>query len=79
MIVDDIFQKRLKYCNEIKKNFVFANVKTKIYYNARYTFFLLNFENKIDFRLNYEYYLSNKLNRKLSSQRYNLFFYQTTR
>ena len=69
LIVDDISQKRLTYCNEIKKVFVFANVKIKIYYDTRYTFFLLNFENKIYFRLNHEYCLSNKLNRKLSFQR----------
>ena len=73
LIVDDISQKRLKYCNEIIEIYAFANVKTKLYYNTRYTFFLLNFENKIYLRLNHEYHLSKKLNRKLSSQRCNSF------
>ena len=73
LIVDDIFQKRLKYYNRIKKVFVFVNVKTKFYYNTRHTFFLLNFENKIYFRLNHEYHLSKKFNRKLLFQRYNFF------
>ena len=65
LIIDDIFQKRLKYCNEIKKVFVFANIKIEFYYNIRHMFFLLNLKNKICFRLNYEYYLSKKFNQKL--------------
>lgn len=72
-IINDLFNKRFKYCVEIEKAIAFANVKAKIYYNTRYILLILNLENKTYLRLNYNYQLSRKSNCKILSQRCNLF------
>ena len=68
-MINDIIQRRLKYRAKATDATVFANTKTKIYYDARHTSLLLNFDDKTYLRLNHDYQLSEKSNRKLSPQR----------
>ncbi len=67
-ITNNLFNKRFKYCIEIKNAIVFANIKVKIYYNLRHTSLLLNSKDKTYLKLNYDYQLLNKFNRKIFSQ-----------
>ena len=69
----DLLTQRLEYQQKVIEVIVFVNVKTKIYYNVRYTLLLLNINNYAYLRLNYNYRLSSKLNKKLFQQRYELF------
>lgn len=54
-IVDKFNNYCLKYCTKIIKIIVFANTKTKIYYNAYYVFIIIKFNKKTYFKLNYKY------------------------
>ena len=69
----DLLAQRLKYRQKTVKVIAFVNVKTKIYYDARYTSLLLNVNNYAYLRLNHSYQLSSKLNKKLFQQRCKLF------
>lgn len=72
-MIDDLFNKRLKYRIKIVNVISFINVKSKIYYDVRYTSLMLRFNNCAYLRFNYDYYLFDKLNRKMLSQRCDLF------
>ena len=69
----DLLTQRLEYQQKVIEVIVFVNVKTKIYYNVRYTLLLLNINDYAYLRLNYNYRLLSKLNKKLFQQRYELF------
>ena len=56
----DLSAQRLKYRQKIVDVIAFANVKVKIYYNARHTPLLLKIENYVYFRLHHEYRLLSK-------------------
>ena len=71
--MNDITQRRLKYRAKTVDATAFANTKARVYYNAKHTSLLLNSDNKIYLRLNYDYQLSRNSNRKLLSQRCDLF------
>ena len=68
-ISDNILNRRLKYQRETADVIVFAQVKTKIYYDVKHQFILFHFENKVYFRLHHEYQLSDRFNRKMFNQR----------
>ena len=67
--VVDLSTQRLKYRQKIIDVIVFANVKIKIYYDARHTFLLLKAEDYVYLRLHHDYWLLNKFERKISQQR----------
>ena len=72
-LVNDISARRLKYRVEATNATAFANVKVKIYYDVRHTSLLLNLDDRAYLKLNHEYQLSSKSNRKIFSQRCDLF------
>ena len=69
----NLFIKRLNYRVEIVDVTSFANVKTKIYYDFRHISLMLKFDDRVYLRLNHDYHLFDKFNRKLLSQRCDLF------
>ena len=69
----DIEATRFRYRIEIANVNSYANVKSKIQYNARHVFFLLKFENKVFFRFHKNYILFEKSNKKLFNQRNDFF------
>lgn len=73
LMMNDLFEKRLKYRMKIANVIFFANVKAKIYYDVRHISLMLRLDDRVYLRLNYDYHLSNKLNRKISLQRCDFF------
>ena len=71
--VVDLSTQRLKYKQKVVDVTAFANVKTKIYYDARHTLLLLKARDYAYLRLYYDYRLLNKLDQKLFQQRCELF------
>ena len=65
---------RLKYRQKIVDVTTFANVKIKIYYDARHTSLLFKTKNYAYLRLHHKYQLSTRLNKKISQQRCDSFF-----
>lgn len=65
---DNIVNKQLKYCTKVANAILFANAKTKIYYNAKYILLILRLDNCIYLYLNYNYYLFDKSNKKILLQ-----------
>ncbi len=57
--------KYLKYCTKIAETTIFANVKTKVYYNIRYILLILKLNNCVYLRLNYNYYFFDKSSKKI--------------
>ena len=60
---------RLKYWQKATNVLIFANVKAKIYYDARHIFLLFKLDDYIYLRLHHEYQLSKRFNKKISQQR----------
>ena len=73
-MLNNIFNKRLKFKKKTANVTSFINVKVKIYYDSQYTSLTFKFKNRVYLKLNHEYYLFNKSNRKLSFQYYDFFF-----
>ena len=67
--VVDLSTQRLKYRQKAVDAIAFANVKVKVYYDARHTPLLLKVEDYAYLRLHHEYRLFSKLERKISQQR----------
>lgn len=65
--IANISYRRLKFRVEAIDAIAFVNAKTKIYYDARHQFLLLNSSDKAYLRLNYKYYLLDKLSKKILS------------
>ena len=65
----NIVEQRLKYRQEVANIIVLANIKTKIYYNAKYQLLLLRAKDKVYLRLYHDYQLFERFSKKLSKQR----------
>ena len=65
-IVENIFNKRLKFRLKIADVTFFVNVKVKLYYDVRHVPLKLKTNNHAYLRLNYEYQLSERSNKKIS-------------
>ena len=72
-MIENIAKQRLEYQAKTTDATIFVNVKVKIYYDSKHTSLMLRLENKTYLRLNHNYQLLEKLNRKMSSQRCDLF------
>lgn len=70
---NNIVNKRLKYCAKVANAILFANIKTKIYYNTRYMLLILRLDDCVYLRLNYSYYLFDRSSKKMLLQRCDLF------
>lgn len=68
-MIDNLFEKRLKYRMKVANDTSFANAKSKVYYDVQHISLMLRSNDRAYLRLNYDYHLSNKSNRKVSPQR----------
>ena len=69
----NVAKQRLEYKQEVVDTITFVNTKAKIYYDVRYQSLLLKTKDKIYLRLYQKYQLSEKFNKKIFQQRYDLF------